>query len=106
LDCGEQGDFTGEVDIAIEQAIARSNQAAVPVMIDGLNLKGITDAHFERVLRLSFGTVKGWRLLTQRDRLPGEIQPVELALLRAVRMYPRILSIIDRSYNRDFGPDE
>lgn len=91
LTCGEQGDFTGENDKAITEALNKSAAASVVVMLDHLASQGIIQPGFERCLRLSMGTTKRWK--------EGEYTASDLALLRIVRTFPWILEVADNNFN-------
>lgn len=49
-------------------------------------------AHFERVLGLKFGTVRGWRKT-------GRVSAVDAALLRIVATYPWMLDVAEENFS-------
>ncbi len=91
LNCEEIGDFTGENDQRIEEAISKSNYASMIIMLDELSKKGITESYFERALRLPSRTISQWKI--------NGPSASELALLRFVKTYNWLLKVSDSNFN-------
>jgi hypothetical protein len=88
--CGVSADFTGENDGVIKAALEKSGSASVVSMLDFLAARGITQAGFERRLRLPIGTTERWKT--------GELSAPALALLRLVRTFPWLLEVADANF--------
>lgn len=73
-------------------AEAEASVRTVPFLIEALKDHGISAGYIERALRLPFGSVKKW--------LAGEISPEELALLKIVCFFPRMLEVADADYDQ------
>lgn len=72
-------------------AEAEASVVAVPEMLFELEAVGATGVYIERALSLKIGTVAKWKL--------GEILPEEMALLRIIHMFPRILEVADHRFD-------
>lgn len=72
-------------------AEAEAAVAAVPEMLAELESAGVSAAYIDRALGLKMGTVAKWRA--------GEIAPEEMALLRIIHMFPRILEVADHRFD-------
>lgn len=59
--CGECGDFAGENDSHIEEALAKSKKQMVNSMLDDLTKRGIKMTFLERALELPPRTVSRWK---------------------------------------------
>lgn len=96
--CGTDGDFLGENDARIDEALSRAGKASARHLIESLADDGVSMAYFERALGLSPRTLTRWKA--------GECSASSLALLRLVRTYPWLLRVADASYNETAARDE
>jgi hypothetical protein len=88
--CGVSADFTGGNDAIVKQALERSASVSAAAILEDLAEAGITQAHFERALRLPARTAARWK--------DGGVSAAPLALLRLVRTYPWLLDIADANF--------
>lgn len=72
-------------------AEAEAAVAAVPEMLAELESAGASAVYIERALGLKVGTVAKWKR--------GEIPPEEMALLRIIHMFPRVLEVADHRFD-------
>lgn len=91
--CKESGDFTGENDKVIEAELASAYATSTKKIINDLAAIGITVAYIERVLRLSFGSIK-------RGAAIG-FDSAQVALLQILRTYPWILEVAEQKFNSE-----
>ncbi|OGQ91475.1 MAG: hypothetical protein A2289_18390 [Deltaproteobacteria bacterium RIFOXYA12_FULL_58_15] len=89
-DCGTSADFTGENESIVKNALEESAAASAAAMLEDLNKEGITQAHFERALRLPARTAARWK--------DGAVSAAPLALLRLVRTFPWLLDVSDANF--------
>ena len=90
-DCDQCGDFESKNDTPISEAIARSNQAAVVLMLDNLSSTGVSNAYFERALRIPARTAARWK--------SGSASAAAVALLRLIRTFPWLLEVADNNFD-------
>jgi hypothetical protein len=88
--CGESGDFAGENNSTINEALKKSTALSVSEMFEYLSKEGITAAYLERALRLPPRTTARWK--------GGNLSAAALALLRFVRTYPWLLAVADANF--------
>lgn len=93
--CGECGDFEGENDSRIEEALTKSKKQMVNSMLDDLSKHGIKMTFLERVLGLPSRTVSRWK--------SGESSAASIALLRTIRLFPWILEVADARFDQNFA---
>lgn len=88
--CGESGDFAGENDSRIDEALDISRRKSVPAILAALSETGIKNAYLERSLGLPTRTIARWKA--------GDYSASMLALLRMVRTFPWLLEVADENY--------
>jgi transcriptional regulator with XRE-family HTH domain len=93
--CGTEGDFLGENDSRVAEAIKTSTRESVRSMIDQLAEAGVSMAYIERVLGLPQRTMARWKA--------GEVSSPAVALLRLVSTYPWLLSVAEESFEFSFA---
>lgn len=89
--CGSEGDFLGQNEPKIEDAIRQATRASVKGMIDSLAEQGTSMAYFERALGLPQRTMARWKM--------GECSSPAVALLRVVSTYPWILPVAESGFD-------
>jgi hypothetical protein len=89
--CKEEGDFDNSLDKALTRAIDKANNMSAPTLMEELTHNGITMTYLEKALRLPFRTTSRWKR--------GEISHSALALLRIIRVSPRLLEVADDNFS-------
>lgn len=89
-DCDTSGDFTGENDAAVREAVEKSQASAAEAIFRWLGEQNVSAAYLERALRLPARTTARWK--------SGELSAAALALLRLVRTYPWLLKVADSGF--------
>lgn len=89
--CEEEGDFDNSLDKALTIIIDKANNMSAPTLIEGLTHNGITMTYLEKALRLPFRTTSRWK--------HGKISHSALALLRLIRVSPRLLEVADDNFS-------
>lgn len=89
--CEEEGDFDNSLDKALTIAIDKANNMSAPILMEGLTHNGITMTYLEKALRLPFRTTSRWK--------HGKISHSALALLRLIRISPRLLEVADDNFS-------
>lgn len=89
--CEEEGDFDNSLDKALTRAIDKANNMSAPALIEELTHTGITMTYLEKALRLPFRTTSRWKR--------GKISHSALALLRLIRVSPRLLEVADDNFS-------
>ena len=95
--CEEEGDFTGENDSVILNALLAANHKAAENIISTLNGSGISTPYIERALRLQIGSIEE----KLRNRYTERMATEQLILLRIIRTYPWILEVADENFNSE-----
>jgi hypothetical protein len=95
LTCGEYGDFTGENESRIEEAIAFSKKQSVNSILDELSKRGIKMTYLERALELPQRTISRWK--------NGEFSASSIALLKTVVTFPWFLEVADAKFDQNFA---
>jgi transcriptional regulator with XRE-family HTH domain len=85
------GDFSGENDRRIAQALEAAVSMSAKGIIEQLSNRGVSMAYIERALRLPQRTLARWKT--------GEFSAPGIALLRLIRTYPWLLSVADDSFD-------
>jgi len=89
--CEEEGDFDNSLDKALTIAIDKANNMSALSLMEELSHNGITMTYLEKALRLPFRTTSRWKR--------GEISHSALALLRIIRVSPRLLEVADDNFS-------
>lgn len=89
--CAEEGDFDSSLDKVLTIAIDKANNMSAPALMEELTHNGITMTYLEKALRLPFRTTSRWK--------GGKISHSALALLRLIRVSPRLLEVADENFS-------
>ena len=95
--CGSEGDFSGQADSAIAEAMESSKHDSVRSMIADMEHGNGSMASIERALELPQRTLVKWK--------SGRAKPSAsaVALLRMVRTFPWLIEVADNGYDYDFA---
>lgn len=86
--CGSSVDYTKVFTKEYDNALKKSEEESIPLMLDYLKGRGMGLSYIERVLGLSMRTLS-------RVKANGDTSTMGLALLRIIRTYPWILIAFD-----------
>jgi hypothetical protein len=93
--CGEEGDFFNKSEDLILSALRESTEVSIDTILNSLNGLEISNAYFERALRLPPRTLARWK--------NKKLSASSLALLRMVGTYPWLLEVADRDFEPRFA---
>jgi len=88
--CREEWGDEGN-DAKYDAGIKKLLETGVPDMIESLKTKGITQAYFERSLRIPQRTMARWSR--------GEISDSAVALMKVILTFPWILEVADNDFD-------
>jgi hypothetical protein len=91
--CGSCNEEIAGDEEAKEAALQQAIVASVRSMLDHLAKDGISSAYLERALRIPQRTTARWK--------EGKVSAAAVALLRAVRSYPWLLSVADANFGTE-----
>lgn len=91
-DCHEEFDFSSETDKNYRKAEKKAQKKFVENTIAELNKNNITMSFFERVFELPIRTLSRWK--------SGDFSFASLALLRIVKIYPRIIEVAEHKFEK------
>jgi len=93
MDCGSEGDFSGENEKAIEKTFSALNEAYVNEALDFFNEKKISFAGIERAVGLPQRTLTKWKNKSSSPTAAG------IALLKYLRTFPWLIEVAEHKFN-------
>lgn len=97
IECGSEGDFFDENEVAIEKALAGLNEIYINETLDYFNKNNISFAGIERAVGLPQRTLTKWKNGISTPTAAG------IALLKYLRIFPWLIDVAEHKFDYDIS---